>query len=290
MGVQLDLATGTLRGPFLDHGRTYESATVLQTLTIPPHGLRSADTGFFHWQVLADLSADHLFWRSRGRAGTSMSASQGPRIHLPDWLASVGTCVDQPSRVGPGQQLAPRVLAVRMPQAVVDHRRRRLRAEAQRRGQPLSAERLALAAWTIFSTNAPVEQLSVDEARVRARARWQIELLFKRWKSHGKIDEWRSSTPWRGLCEVSANLIAMVIQHWIILVGTWTYADCSLPKAARTIRAHARHLASVLHHRAHLELALTTIVHGLRAGCRMNPRKTGPNTYQLLCNATLNQT
>ena len=70
--------------------------------------------------------------------------------------------------------------------------------------------------------------LCVEEALVLARARWQIELLFKLWKQHGQIDEWRTTNPFRVLCELYAKLIAMVIQHWILLVSCWNYPDKSL--------------------------------------------------------------
>ena len=48
----------------------------------------------------------------------------------------------------------------------------------------------ATATWTIVVTNVPRELLNVEEAMLLARLRWQIELLFKLWKSHGGIDEW----------------------------------------------------------------------------------------------------
>ena len=86
---------------------------------------------------------------------------------------------------------------MRVPQDVADTRRRCLRAAARAKGRQVSATRLALAAWTIFVTNVPVERLTLREALVLGRMRWQIELLFKLWKSHGRVDESRSTKPWR---------------------------------------------------------------------------------------------
>ena len=42
----------------------------------------------------------------------------------------------------------------------------------------------------------------------------------------------------RILCEVYTKLTAMIIQHWILLVGCWLYADRSLTKAAQVVRDH----------------------------------------------------
>jgi IS4 transposase len=110
---------------------------------------------------------------------------------------------------------------VRVPQEVADQRRRRLRATARDRGRTSSAARLAWCDWAILVTNVPPDMLSGREALLLARARWQIELLFKLWKSHGHIDGSRSGKPWRVLCEVYAKLLAMVVQHWLLLTGCW---------------------------------------------------------------------
>jgi len=102
------------------------------------------------------------------------------------------------------------------------------------------------------------------------------------WKSHGFLDESRSSKPWRVLCEVFAKLLALLIQHWILLTGCWSFPDRSLVKASQTVRQHAVHLASTLTETAALCAALTLIHRCVAAGCRLNRRKTKPNTYQLL--------
>ncbi len=119
------------------------------------------------------------------------------------------------------------------------------------------------------------------------RARWQIELLFKLWKSHGHVDESRGTQPWRVLCEIYAKLLAVLISHWVMLTEAWDYPDRSLVKAAQFIQKHAFHLASSLWSQLALEDALNVIRDGLRACCRMNTRKKHPNTYQLLMNPEL---
>ena len=212
--------------------------------------------------------------------------SDGVCWELPDLLAGQSEAVvDLPVRLGRAGTLACRLLAVRAPQEVVDQRRRRLHADARRRGTTPSAASLALAAWTILITNVPVERLTVREALIVARTRWQVELLFKLWKSHGRIDESHSEKPWRILCEVYAKLLAMLVQHWILVVCCWCYPDRSLTKAAQTIRRLALHLACVLRIPEQLTAALSIIQDCLAIGCRINKRKKEPHTYQLLFGA-----
>ena len=67
--------------------------------------------------------------------------------------------------------------------------------------------------------------LSLEEALVLARCRWQLELLWKLWKSYGRIDESRSQNPWRVLCEIYAKLLGMLVQHWTLLASCWSQPD-----------------------------------------------------------------
>lgn len=106
--------------------------------------------------------------------------------------------------------------------------------------------------------------------------------MFKLWKSHGKLDEWRSHKPWRILTEVYAKLVAMLIQHWILVVGCWQYPDRSLTKAAQAVRGWVLYLASTLRSTRALTAALIDIHRCLQTGCRINKRSARPHAYQLL--------
>jgi hypothetical protein len=157
-----------------------------------------------------------------------------------------------------------------------------LRAAARDRGRAVSAAQLALCAWTVFVTNAPADRLTLREALVLARARWQIELLFKRWKSHQRVDEWRSANPWRILTEVYAKLLAVLLQHWLVLVGCWQYPDRSLIKAAQAVQAHATALAAAFDAYGGLCHALQSVARCLAAAARLTKRQTAPSTTQRL--------
>ena len=185
-------------------------------------------------------------------------------------------------QIGAEGVLRARLLVQLVPQEVADQRRRRIRKEAREKGQTASAAALLLAAWTILITNTPPELLSVAEALVVARVRWQIELLFKLWKSHGQIDCWRTAKADRIRCEVYAKLLAMVLQQWLLLVGCWAYADRSLSKAAQVIRDHAVELATAQARPERLDEVIATIQRVLKRTARMNTRSKHPNTYQLL--------
>jgi hypothetical protein len=175
-------------------------------------------------------------------------------------------------------------VAVRVPQAVADQRRRRLRAYTRKKQVPLPAKTLALAEWTLVITNVPKEELSLQEVLILLGVCWQVGLLFKLWKSHAKVDKWRSHNPWRILCEVYAKSIGGLILHWIYLTSLWEYPNRNLFKAAQAVQKYAIALAQALREHQALVSVLTALQSCLVATCRVNRRKKHPSTYQLLLN------
>jgi hypothetical protein len=270
----------------LQEGRASDRAAALPG-PLPAGALRLADLGYWSLEAFAALAQHEVFWLSRLQMQTAVYDATGARQDLLTLLESQPTDTGELAvALGERQRLAARLLAVRVPQDVADTRRRRWRLAARDKGRQVSATRLALAAWTLCVTNVPAERLTLREALVLGRMRWQIELLLKLWKSHGHVDESRSTNPWRILGEVYAKRLAMLVQHWVFLVSFWAYPDRSLPKAAQTGQRHALHLASALSSVQRLGRALLTVQCCLAAGCRMNRRKKHPNTYQLLLQAT----
>jgi hypothetical protein len=115
------------------------------------------------------LDTHGVYWLSRVEARSVVFDQQGTRWSLVQLVqAQPGARVDLPIAVGVAARLPARLLAVRVPQDVADERRRKLRAEAQRKHKAPSA--VSLADWTVFMTNAPSVLLTVEEALVLGRA------------------------------------------------------------------------------------------------------------------------
>jgi len=287
LSLRLDLCTGLLTSLTLHDGRVHDIAASAPLQALPPGALYLADLGYFGLDRFRQIRVQDAYFFSRLKASTQVFGPDGQRwTDLARQLEHYGLQVDLPVTLGATHRVPVRLLAVRVPQEVADQRRRKLRDAARDKGQQVSTRRLALAGWTMFITNAPVELVSLAAGLVLGRVRWQIELLFKLWKSHGHIDESRSTKPWRMLCDVYAKLLAMIIQHWIALISLWGYPDRSLAKAARTVQSYALHLATGIWSQARTVETLEIIVRCLNAGCRMDRRTKHPNTYQLLLAVT----
>ena len=152
----------------------------------------------------------------------------------------------------------------------------------------MSAARLHLAEWTILLTNVPSELLSLQEALVLARWSFQIELLWKLWKQHGKLDTWRSYKPERIRTEIYAKLLGLLISHWQTLIGCWQAPNRSLVKAKQVVEWMTPCLALAFAGIVAVETVVERTVQVMGTGCTMDSRKRRPNTSQLLADPQLN--
>jgi hypothetical protein len=200
----------------------------------------------------------------------------------------IGSCLELRVDVGADKAIkAARLLAMRVPEEVVHQRHVRYYEYLRVHQKPANPLVLELAKWTIVVTSVPASMLSIEQAFALLRARWQIELLFKLWKQEGLLDEWTGSKPVRVLCEVYAKLLALVVQHWFVLLSCWDDPHRSLFSVAQVLRSQVPVLAHGLCQHLPLRLAVRLLVDSVRGGCSIPARSTRPSTSRLLEGAPL---
>lgn len=279
VAVRWDLQQGGLH-LWLSGARVHDQRTGVCAGGLPPGSLRLNDLGFFQLDTFAADLAQGVDFFSRYKLGTTVFSGDGQKLDLAAVLRRRGPhTLDVPILLGQ-QRLPCRLLALPVSAAVAAERRRRLRSKAQRKQRPVSPLALRLAGWTLYVTSLSPERLKAEEAPWLYATRWQIERLFKLWKGSGLLDEWRSHDPYRIWCEFYAKLLALLVQHWLTVIGCWQHLDRSLHRAAQLIRKHALHLAVHLPDRLALIQALSGLAAALTHACRLHPRATRPHTFQ----------
>lgn len=286
--TEWDLRSGALSHVAVEAGRCADGASERQWTRRGEGSLRIADLGYFNVAVFADMMAHGEHFLSRLQFGTAILSPAGHELDLLEWLAKQpGPFVDQPIQLSKGQRLACRLIAWRLPEEQVNRRRQKVRQEIQRRdGQEPSAERLAWCEWTILVTSVPPEMLTAAEAVVLYRARWQIELLFKRWKSQGLVAELSGATVTRQMVRVWSRLLAALVQHWLIVTSAWGEPTKSLNKVGEAVRAFVARLASALLRPSEMAQVLGDLCRVIAKTCSRN-RRTKPGTFELLNDASL---
>jgi Transposase DDE domain len=243
----LELTTGALEGLSLQPGRTSDRCCAGTHAPLPEGALLLEDLGFFDAVRLRHYDALGAFVLSRAPTRLLVRPEGGrPQRGGPFLAGQAADRVDQWVTIGRRHQAwRCRLIAVRVPADVERQRRERSVRETRSRGRTVSAERLALCAWTVLLTNAPAGLLSVAEALALRRLRWQIALLVRVWKGEGQVDESRGRKPYRVLCELLAKLPGQVVQHWATRRAGGPL-EVSGVKAAQRVRRRAAPLAEAL--------------------------------------------
>lgn len=286
VAVQWEMETGELK-LWLSDGTVHDQRTGIVARQLPAGALRLNDLGFFNLQVFEQDGQQQRYFFSRYKGGTLIYDEAGKAIDLVKRLKRQRRqALSLPIQLG-AQRIACRLIALPLETEQVAKRRERLRQTARRKQQTLSATSLALAAWTIYVTNLSEEQLSVSEAATLGATRWQIECLFKLWKGSGLLDESRSQDPHRVWCELYAKLLALLLQHWLMLVGCWHRLNRSLHRALQVLRKQAFALLAVLKDVPALILTLQRTASILTDTCQLSKRAAHPLTFQFWIEAAL---
>jgi len=155
--------------------------------------LHISDLGYY---VLKDFkSADYLgaYFLSRYKFKTNvyLKKEDKNKFDLISYLSKQkGNIIEfDEIYIGKKERLKSRMICYRLPNDVVNNRIRKKRAEYKRRGaNPPSKELLESLKYAIFITNIPKEKVSAEMIGTLYKIRWQIELIFKEFKSLMSID------------------------------------------------------------------------------------------------------
>jgi Transposase DDE domain len=282
--LRLELRSGALEVSELQPGRRCDLAGPLPHAPLPEGSLRLADLGYYSLEALQEYGEQGVYVLSRLPARSAVFDDQGRRWKLHDFLqAQPGRRVDTWVEVGTRWRLRLRLVAWRVPPQVAALRRQRLARRAQKSGRAASVAQRVLCGWNVLVSNAAVEQLSAAEACVLARVRWQVEWLFRLWKSQGGLDESAGAKPYRVLCELLAKLLGLVVQHWLLLTAE-PGLQRSQQRAAKRVRASAERLAVVVAVAAALLKELKALQRRLRAVAGKQRRRAKPAAFQLVEN------
>lgn len=142
------------------------------------------------------------------------------------------------------QKIPVRLIAYRVPAAIAAERRRKAHATAKKQGRTLTKKSLSLLDFSIFITNVPKEIWPTGVVGTIYRLRWQIELLFKSWKSRLKLDYLTGINPNRIEAMIYVRMILVIIINEIYKVldyiGHCAEIEVSMYKVYNWIKSENR--------------------------------------------------
>jgi len=258
---------------------------------ILPGSLSITDLGYFCLDSFKAIMFEcQAYFLSRFLPQTSLLTPQGEPINLLQMLRQ------RPRRafdveVLMGKQakhrLSCRLVCIPVPQEVADQRRHKAKENARRKGRTPSKEHLALMDWTLFVTNVPADRLSIEQVALLYRVRWQVELVFKLWKSYCGLKRVVGLRRERVLVELYAKMIGLVLTHFLTAPlrmphGRYANREISPVAVRKTFRRFARDLNRCLGHLASFQDVLSDMSDHLARFGFKEKRKKRPNICHAL--------
>lgn len=283
--LRFDYLAGHISALEVQAGRHSDHGCQLHRQHLTSGSLQLFDLGYFDQSSLADIAQAGAYFicRLHPQVGLYESTKASKSIDMVELLTHLkGDQHAFESYVGSQDRVAVRVLLQRLSSEVVAERHRKAQATARRKGKTYSQSYMALLDWSILITNVPQQQLSFEQVMTLYPIRWQIELIFKLWKSHAKlasVGQWR---PQRVLCHLYARLLALIIFHWLIApwrFGEW--GELSLFKAFQVFQRHISRLAQVIVAYWHgVERVLEKMNRDFLRFALKDKRKKSPSSFQ----------
>jgi hypothetical protein len=180
--------------------------------SLQPDDLLIRDLGYFSLQSMRGIASAGAFFLSRLRYAVKLFDAESTAPLDLARLLRPGMALDRPVRVGSDGLLAARLIAVPLPEAVANERRRKALADRDRRLRHCD-DYLYLLGWTLLITNAPAERLPGELANRLYRLRWRIEIVFKAWKSHFRLERLASVGPRQVEPLLYGSLLLIVLTH-----------------------------------------------------------------------------
>jgi hypothetical protein len=278
-----DVTTGRLEIRPPAPARDSERTLAEELAPLPPKSLRLCDLGFFELGRLAADRRQGIHFISRVPAQLTVQVGEPAAENVATWLdRQTADRIDTAVVLGTEAHLACRLIAVRLPEDEAQKRLHRLRKKLRKKGRKLSDRQRVMCRWTVLITDLPAEGFTLEEICVLYRVRWQVELLYKGWKSGGGVGRSRGRRGYRVLCEAYAKLLAMLVQHWGTLLRGGPLCGISPVRAARRVKRLALQIAAALNDPVGLRRVLERLRTRLQRLPRRGRRKKRPSTRQLL--------
>jgi hypothetical protein len=156
--------------------------------------LRMEDLGYFKIERLRTISKAGAYFLSRLKFGITLyilKNGEYKKLNLQKVITKMqeGEIKTLWVYIGNNELFGTKLTLEKVPKEVADEKRRKLKTDKQNKRKVVSKERLALCDVNAFVTNCTSEELPDPLLRQCYSLRWQIEIIFKAWKTFFKIDK-----------------------------------------------------------------------------------------------------
>jgi len=184
------------------------------------------DLGYFSLDVLESINTNNGYFLSRLDTNTNAYRLKNGKLTIVDFsalerlmLESNISSLELELFLGKTKKLKVRTIVHLVPESLKNKRLRKHKAKKGKSVQKRKGKFIDRAGLTIFVTNAEKSDLEASMVRKLYSLRWQVEIVFKVWKSIAQIDKTKKVKVERFEFTLYAKLIWIIVNwkmFWIL--------------------------------------------------------------------------
>ncbi len=256
---EFDLKSGQVIDLDITPGNRPDSKDAQEkTWNIQKNDLSIRDLGYFALDALSKVQRQEAYFLSRLNFKTTVYEQIGDVLIELDFGKLYRYMkqhkiprIEKQVLMGKEDKLPVRLVVELMPDQIYEQRVRKVKAYNHKKGHKTSTGYTDRARFNLFVTNASGEMLTARAIPLFYKVRWQVELIFKIWKSTFGIHITRKMKIERFLCLLYSKLLLIMINWEIILVFrnniyATTNRYLSIDKCFKTLKDNADKIYGIL--------------------------------------------
>jgi hypothetical protein len=216
---EYELLSGTITDISINAFNEQDAKDSLATIEMTKSGdLIIRDLAYMSIAVLKKIIEKHAFYLCRPHAGIKMYEKIKDEFVEIDFNKVTKnlkknklSVIEKNVYYGAVDKIATRLIIHLLPVEELEKRLRKANKNAKKKGRKLSKEYKARAALNLFITNASIKKIPMENVWPIYRLRWQIELMFKIWKSICDIEKVKKVKKERLECYIFSRLIFIIL-------------------------------------------------------------------------------
>lgn len=191
-----------------------------QIMGPPRNSLWLRDLGYYRTQDFKgiDYQGGKFISRARMDVPLYLNDKDDQRIDLEGLIDQLGPneFFETSVRLGNKERFPVRFVAQRVPDHIAKQKREKLIAQKRFRARKLSQRRINLCALNVYITNLDSKEWTSSQIQRLYKVRWQIELIFKIWKSELHLEKVPKMNKYRFECSLYVMLVYIILNHRMI--------------------------------------------------------------------------
>jgi hypothetical protein len=256
---EFDVKSGEVNDLSIHPAKRPDNKDAIQTIGLVRKGdLTIRDLGYFAVDYFKKIEKTGAFFLSRLHTKILVYQKKEDRLKELDFakvyqmmMAGNIQRLDQKVYIGENEKFPVRLIIQLVPEEVVASRMQKVDKYNKKKGRQTGAEYKKRALFNLFITNIEEEKLDAETIVKIYRIRWQIELIFKTWKSVFGLNNIGQMKYERLMCILNTRLL-LILVNWEMFMVERAYQYkrtgklLSIHKCMQTLKDNSAKLRNVL--------------------------------------------